>query len=68
MRFTYSENAKPSKPAMREFMEPFLRVGMYFDNVNELTVRGVEVDGAIGESLIANHVGKITEENNSFGK
>ena len=66
VRFTYSENAKPAKPAMREFMQEYLKVGMYFDNVNELTVRDVEVEGAIGESLIANHVGKITEENNSF--
>ena len=66
VRYTYSENAKPSKPAMREFMEEFLRVGMYFDNVEELTVRGVSIDGASGEPLIAKHVEKLTEENNSF--
>ena len=39
---------------------------MYFDNVESLTVRGVSVEGAIGESLIAKHVGTLTEENNKF--
>lgn len=66
VRFTYSENAKPARPAMREFMQECLRLGMYFDNVESLTVRGVSVEGAIGESLIAKHVGTLTEENNKF--
>ena len=66
VRFTYSENAKPSKPAMREFMEEYLRVGMYFDNVEELTVKNVNVSGAEGDPLIAKHVGKLISENNVF--
>ena len=64
--FTYSENAKPSKPAMREFMEEFLRVGMYFDNVKDLTVRRVNVLGASGDALIAKHVTNLKEEDNSY--
>ena len=47
---------------MREFMQEFLKVGMYFDNVEELTIKGVSVEGAIGEQLIANHVGKLNVE------
>ena len=66
VRFTYSENAKPARPAMREFMEEFLKVGMYFDNVEHLTVRGVSVRGAIGDSLITDHIGELTLENNDF--
>ena len=66
VRFTYSENAKPAKPAMREFMEPFLKVGMYFDNVESLTVRGVSVEGALGEPLITSHVGTLDLSDNSF--
>ena len=66
VHFTYSPDAKPFKPAMREFIEPFLKVGMYFDNVKELTVRGVSVEGASGDALIAQHVGNLTEENNSY--
>lgn len=64
--FTYSENARPAKPAMREFMEEFLRVGMYFDNVDKLTVKDVSVKGASGEALITNHVKTLKSENNIF--
>ena len=62
VRFTYAEDARPARPAMREFMQEFLKVGMYFDNVEELTIKGVSVEGAIGEQLIANHVGKLNVE------
>ena len=62
IKFTYSENAKPSRPAMREFMEEFCRVGMYFDNVKKLTVRNVSVEGAVGDDLIADHIGELVKE------
>ena len=60
--FTYSENAKPSRPAMREFMEEFCRVGMYFDNVSKLTVKNVKLEGVIGDELIADHIGELVKE------
>ena len=60
--FTYSENAQPSRPAMREFMEEFCRVGMYFDNVSRLTVKNVELQGVVGDKLIANHIGELIQE------
>jgi hypothetical protein len=47
-------------------MEEFLRVGMYFDNVGELTVRRVTVEGAETDAIIAKHVGKLNSEDNSF--
>ncbi len=59
IRFTFSEDARPFKPAMREFMEDFCRVGMYFDNVSKLSVRDVTVEGAIGDDLIVDHIGEI---------
>ena len=59
VHFTYAEDAKPAMPAMREFMEEFLKVGMYFDNVGELTVSRVSLDGVVGEPLITKNVGKI---------
>ena len=60
--FTYSENAQPSRPAMREFMDEFCRVGMYFDNVSRLTVKNVELQGVVGDELIANHIGELIQE------
>ena len=62
IKFTYSENAKPSRPAMREFMEDFCRVGMYFDNVGKLTVKNVSVEGAVGDELIAKNIGKLVKK------
>ena len=62
IKFTYSEDAKPSRPAMREFMEEFCRVGMYFDNVSKLTVKNVDITGVVGEELIANHIGELIKE------
>ena len=62
IKFTYSESARPSRPAMREFMEEFLRVGMYFDNVSKLTVKNVTLNGVIGEELIAKNIGKLIKK------
>lgn len=62
IRFTYSKNAKASRPAMREFMEEYCRVGMYFDNVGRLTVENVTLEGVVGEELIANHIGELVRK------
>ncbi len=59
IKFTFSENAKPALPAMREFMEPFCRKGMYFDNVKKLIISDVSMDGVIGDELIINHIGEL---------
>ena len=62
IKFTFSENAKPSRPAMREFMEEFCRVGMYFDNVRRLNIEDVSVEGAIGDDLITDHIGALNKK------
>jgi hypothetical protein len=61
IKFTFSPNAKPSRPAMREFMEEFCRVGMYFDNVKTLNINNVSVEGAIGDDLVIDHIGKLNK-------
>lgn len=60
--FTYDPDAKPGKPAMRNNMEEMCRAGMYFDNVNKLTVKNVTVSGCEGEPLIAKNVGELRRE------
>lgn len=60
--FTFSPDAKPSRPAMREFMEEFCRVGMYFDNVKRLTVSNVSLKGVVGDDLIASHIGELVRK------
>lgn len=62
IKYTFSPDAKPSKPAMHEFMEDFCRVGMYFDNVRTLNVINVSIDGVIGDSLVLNNIGMLNKK------
>lgn len=62
IRFTYAEDAKPFKCAMRDFLDPFCKAGMYFDNVRTLHVRNVTLDGVEGEELIARNIGTLIRE------
>lgn len=57
--FTFSENSKSGKPAMRNFAEEFCRSGMYFDNVRSLTLKNVDISGHIGDAVIAKNVEKL---------
>ena len=62
LKFTFSPNAKPSRPAMREFMQEFCRVGMYFDNVRKLTVNNVSLEGVVGDDLITDHICELVRK------
>ena len=57
--FSYAEDAHPAKPIMKSFMDDVCKMGMYFDNVETLTLTNVTIDGAIGDTVIANHVAEI---------
>ncbi len=60
--FTYDPDAKPGVPAMRNNAEKMCRAGMYFDNVNKLTVKNVRVEGCSGEELLAHNVAELSKE------
>ncbi|MBQ0125613.1 MAG: glycoside hydrolase family 28 protein [Clostridiales bacterium] len=60
--FSFAENAVSGVPAMRSFIEPMCRAGMYFDNVKSLSIKNVNVVGAIGETLTKHNVENITLE------
>ena len=38
------------------------RMGLYFDNVKQVTLENVTLEGVDGENLIARHVGRVTAE------
>ncbi|MCR5823411.1 MAG: glycoside hydrolase family 28 protein [Lachnospiraceae bacterium] len=61
--FTYSPDAKPGKPAMRNYAEEFCRGGMYFDNVKVLNITDVTVTGPDTEPLITKNVGNVQSRN-----
>ena len=44
---------------MKSFMDEVCKMGMYFDNVETLTISNVTVEGAVGDEIIANHVTEI---------
>ena len=60
--FTYKADATPGVPAMRNHAEAFCRAGMYFDNVESLTVKNVNISGQLGDELIAKNVGKLNRD------
>ena len=47
---------------MMNFAEKFCRVGMYFDNVDKLTVKNVTMSGNEGDDLIAENVGELIRD------
>jgi hypothetical protein len=59
IQFSFTQDAKPFIPIMKNFAEPVCKMGMYFDNVESLALSNVTVDGAEGEDLITNNVQKI---------
>lgn len=62
IKFTYSDKAEPGFPAMRNNNEKLCKAGLYFDNVNKLTIRNVEVIGNDGDVIIPKNVGELTKE------
>ncbi|MGN1155284.1 MAG: glycoside hydrolase family 28 protein [Agathobacter sp.] len=62
INFSYAENAKPFPCASQDYLEPYCKVGMYFNNVEKLAIRNVTVDGADGEELIAKNIGNLVRE------
>ena len=59
---SFASDAKPGVPAMQNFAEERCRLGIYLDNVREISVKNVRLSGVVGESLIADHYEKITTE------
>lgn len=62
IHFTYAEDAKPFKCASQDYLDPFCRVGLYFNNVEKLTLRDVTVEGADGEEVIAKNIDEFVRE------
>ena len=63
IKFTYDPDAKPGFPAMRNNNVEMCRAGMYFDNVNKLTVKNIDISGNDGEVLTANNCGEVIRDN-----
>lgn len=60
---SFKEDARPGIPAMENFAEERCRFGLYLENVREVSVKNVSLEGVIGEGLIAPHSEKVETEN-----
>ena len=59
---SFSPDAKPGVPIMENFAKERCRLGMYFDNVREISLKNVKIAGADGETLLADHYEKLEKD------
>ncbi len=55
INISFARDAKPDLPAMQEFATQRCKLGLYLDNVRNVTVKNVKLSGVEGEKLIAPH-------------
>lgn len=58
----FSPDARPGIPAMENFAEERCRLGLYLDNVRRISLKNVELDGVIGEKVLAQHFEELLTE------
>ena len=58
----FSEDAKPGIPSMKNFAEPHCRLGLYLDNVKQIHIKNVRLDGVAGKKLVADNYESIVTE------
>ena len=58
----FTENPTPEYPAMMADVEPCTKKGIYINNVKELIMKNVTVEGAEGEAVEILNVDKVTRE------
>ena len=52
---SFAPDARPGLPAMQEFAQERCRLGLYLDNVRDISIKNVTLDGVRGKKLIAEH-------------
>lgn len=59
---SFSDKARPGRPAMQEFAPERCRLGLYLDNVRKIRVKNVKLRGVEGQKLIAAHCDSVETE------
>ena len=62
IQISFSPDARPGVPAMKNFAQEHCRLGLYLDNVKDIVVKHVALDGADGKNLVADHYENMTAE------
>lgn len=56
---TYAPDAKRDVPAMMDGLEPCARMGIFADNIEQLTLRDVTIEGQDGEAYLLKHIDRL---------
>ena len=59
---SFDPDAKPGVPAMQNFAEPRVKLGLYFDNVKSVLLKNVTITGADGDDVVAQNCGSLERE------
>ena len=62
IRIRFRPDARAGKPSMQTYARDCRKLGLYFENVREVRLRGVTLEGAEGAPLITRQVGKVEQE------
>ncbi len=62
VRFTVKADASTGMPAMMDYVEPRSKTGLYFNYVNQVTLKNVTVEGQDGPRLLLEHVNEVTDQ------
>ena len=63
VRVAFAEDAKPGQPSMFTNAPERCRLGFYFNNVDRVTLKGVQIEGQAGDAVVASGVREIITEN-----
>ena len=62
IQFTYALDAQSGVPSMKNNSVKLCKSGLYFENVKQLIIKNVTLDGVVGQRIVANNVDDLTEE------
>ncbi len=62
IRIGFAEDAKPGVPIMENFAKERCKLGLYFDNVRQIKIKDVDLEGVEGDRVIAAHYESLEEE------
>lgn len=62
VRFTFKEDAQPGQPAMIGYAPDECKLGLYFNQVKEVSLKNVTMEGQVGEKVITLNTENVTEQ------
>ena len=61
VHITYDENPTAGVPAMLDGIDPCTKMGIFADNIEELVLRDVNIEGQDGEAFTLRNIDKLSD-------